>query len=182
MEHTCFTHNISDLDSTLFCRKKGSILSTKNENGTVSSSFQFSPKNQKKITKFISEFTETKNQYLLSESPARLIFKQDDKYDVFFHRFESKDQIQWENMSQVLIAYVEDEADLKEHLDFMSQYAAVAIVQGRSNTFRFMIGSKNPQFSDSDEPKFDKSIDLIDIQSFKKDFFKASNHNINIYL
>lgn len=174
MEHSCFTHNISDLDSTLFSRKKGSALSNVNENGTVSSSFQFSPKNQKKISKFISEFTETKNQLLLSESPARLMFKQEDKYDILFHIFDSKDQVHWENMSQVLIVYVEDEADLKEHLEFMSQYAAVAIVQGRSNTFRFMIGTKNPKFSDSEGPHFERSADLIDIQSFSKDFFKAS--------
>lgn len=176
MEHSCFTHNISDLDSTLFSRKKGSILSNVNDNGTVSSCFQFSPKNQKKISKFINEFTEAKNQLLLSESPARLMFRQEDKYDILFHIYDSKEQVQWENMSQVLIVYVEDDVDLKEHTEFMSQYAAVAIVQGRTNTFRFMIGTKNPKFSGFEDPLFERNVDLTDIQTFSKDFFKASKH------
>ena len=170
MEHAWFTHNIPDLDSTLFGRKNANL----NDSGIVSSSFQFSPKNHKKLSIFLNEFTEAKNQLFLSESPAKLIFKQEDKYDIFFHIFETKDQIQWESKSQVLIVYIEDNAELKEHIDILSQYAAVAVVQGRANTFRFLIGTKNHQFSDFQCPCFESGLDLIDICTFSKEFNKAS--------
>lgn len=170
MEHAWFTHNIPDLDSTLFGRKKANL----NDSVIVSSNFQFSPKNQKKLSGFLNEFTEAKNQLVLSESPAKLIFKQEDKYDIFFHIFETKDQIQWESKSQVLIVYIEDNAELKDHIDILSQYAAIAVVQGRSNTFRFLIGTKNNYFSDVNCPCFESGLDLIDIGAFSKEFNKAS--------
>lgn len=174
MEHAWFTHNIPDLDSTVFGRKNGATIPNLNDCGIVCSNFQFSPKNQKKISSFLNEFTEAKNQMVLSESPAKLIFKQEDKFDIFFHIFESKDQIQWESKSQVLIVYIEDNIDLKDNIDILSQYAAVAVVQGRSNTFRFLIGTKNHQFSDVKGPCFETGLDLVDISAFSKEFNKAS--------
>lgn len=176
MEYACFTHNISDLDSTLFGRKRGSFISNVNESGIVSSSFQFAPKNQKKLSFFINEFTDAKNQLLLSESPAKLVFKQEGKYDLFYHIFESKDQIHWENKSQLLIVYIEDSIDLKDHESLLSQYAAVAVVQGRANTFRFFIVTKNQQFADLQSQFFESDIDLIDLSSFSKEFNKASKN------
>lgn len=178
MECACFTHNISDLDSTLFGRKNGTTILNLNDSGVFSSRFQFSPKNQKKLSLFLNEFTEAKNQLALSESPAKLIFKQEDKYDLFFHIFESKDQIQSESKSQVLVVYIEDNAELKDHIDILSQYAAIAVVQGRSNTFRFLIGTKNQQFSDIQSPCFESCLDLIDICAFSKEFNKASKKRI----
>lgn len=171
MEHTNFTHNISDLDSTLFNRKKRSA----NENGLVSSSFQFSPKNQKRLSGFLIEFSESKNQFLLSESPAKLFLRQDEKRDIFFHVFDTKDQIQWENKSQILIVYVEDDLDLKEHYQFLSHYSAVAVVQGgRSNTFRYIVGTRNSHFSNLEDWSLESCPDLVDIRTFGNNFYKTS--------
>lgn len=174
IDHAYFTHNISDLDSTLFTSKGASIMANANEGSIVSSNFQFSPKNQKKLSYFINEFTEAKNQLVLSESPAKLICKHEDKHDLFFHVFESEEQIQLESKSQILIVYVEDDADLTHYAAILSEYAAVAVVQGRSNAFRFLIGSKRNQFSDVDVPCFESDSDLMDLHNFSKDFNKAS--------
>lgn len=176
MEYSHFTNNLNILDSTLFSRKKRSILPSLNENGIVRTNFQFSPKTQKRLSGFINEFIEARNQFLLSESPAKLMFKQEEKWDIFFHTFDKKEQINSENRSQVLIVYVEDEVDLKDHFEFLSNYSAVAVVQGgRSSTFRFMVGTSNPQFSDADAPFFETGQDLVDICLFSKTFYKASN-------
>jgi hypothetical protein len=181
MEYASFTHNISDLDSTLFGWKSGSIIPNVNDSGIVSSNFQFLAKNQKKLSLFINEFTEAKNQLILSESPGKLMFKQEDRFDTFFHVFDSEDQIRWENKSQVLVVYIEDDVDLKKHVDLLSQYSAIATVQGRSNTFRFLIGTKNHPFSDVDSSCFESDIDLIDLGSFTKNFNKARKIFIIIY-
>ena len=79
MEHTFYTSNTADLDST---------FSIKNENVTISSNIQFLPKNQKKLSYFINEFFETRNQLLLSESPANLLFKKEDNRDLYYHIFD----------------------------------------------------------------------------------------------
>lgn len=177
LEHSNFTNNISILDSTLFSHKKRSIIPSLNEDGIVSTSFQFSPKNQKRLSGFISEFIEARNQFILSESPAKLLFKQEEKWDIFFHVYDTKKQIQSENKSQVLIAYVEDEVDLKDNYDLLSEYSAVAIVQGggRSSTFRFIIGTNRPHISGIDASFYEAGQDLADIRSFMKEFYKASN-------
>lgn len=181
MGNSFVTHNTSDFDATLFSSKRRSIIPGSDENGAMSSSFQFSPKNQKKLSNFINEFTEAKNQFLLSESPAKLLFKKDDYKDIFFHVYDSQDQIPWESRSSILILYLEDENNLKDYIQSLQYYTAVAIVQGRSNNFRFTIATKNSNFSDWNVSFCETEIDLKDINSFVKDFYKSSNFFIQNY-
>ena len=169
------THNISDFDATLFSPKRRSHVPLSDEHGTLSSCFQFAPKNQKKLLAFIGEFTDARNQFLLKESPAKMLFKKDDYKDVFFHVYESQDQILYENRSPILILYLEDEDNLKYFSQLMSYYVAVAIVQGRSNAFRFTIATKNNQFSNLNDIFYEPGLDLKESNSFIKDFYKSSN-------
>lgn len=175
MGNSFVTHNTSDFDATLFSPKRQSNIPRSEENVTLNSCFQFSPKNQKKLSAFINEFTEARNQFLLSESPAKMLYKKDDYKDVFFHVYESHDQIILESRSPILILYLEDENDLKEYSQALQNYMAVAIVQGRSNTFRFTIATKNTQFSDLHGSFYETSLDLKGANSFIKDFYKSSN-------
>lgn len=172
MGNSFVTHNTSDFDGTLFSPKRQSNI---HENGTLNSCFQFSPKNQKKLSAFINEFTEARNQFLLFESPAKMVYKKDDYKDVFFHVYESHDHIIWESRSPILILYLEDEDDLKEYSRTLQDYMAVAIVQGRSNTFRFTIATQNTQFSDLNESFYETGLDLKGAHLFFKDFYKSSN-------
>jgi hypothetical protein len=176
MGNSFVTHNISDFDATLFSPKRQSSIPYKKEKGTMSSCFQFLPKNQKKLPQFIKEFTEARNQFLLSESSAKMLFKKDDNKDVFFHIYESHNQIMWESRSPILILYLEDEDNLKEYSQLLHEYIAVAIVQGRSNNFRFTIATKNNHFSDLNDIFYEIDLDLKDVNSFIKYFYKSSNH------
>lgn len=177
MNQALFTHDISNLDSTLFCRKRLSTFSCITDKNVISSNFKFSPKNQKKLTSFIAEFTEIKNQFILSDSPAKLMFKQENDKDIFFHIFESKELVQWKNKSPVVIIYVEDNINLSDHIEFLSEYSAVAIVQGRLNAFRFLIRTKHLDFSESASPSFETEMDLNDMFTFNRNFHKAGNLN-----
>ena len=166
IEQSSKTYNDSDLKSIFFGRELGA---------EIRGSFRFSPKNHKRLPGFISEFSDARNQFLLSESPAKLMFKQEEKWDIFFHIFDSKDQIKSINKSQVLIVHVEEEVDLKEHYNFLSQYTAIAVVQGgRSNSYRFIVGTSNSQFSNFNTSFFEPGRDLENICSFSKDFYRAS--------
>lgn len=168
------THNTSDFDATFFSPKRQSNASNCDNNMTLSSCFQFSPKNEKKISAFINEFTDARNQYLLSELSAKLIFKKDDYKDIFFHVYKFQDQINFESMSPILILYVEDEDKIENFLDLIQEYQVVAIVQGHCNNFRFTIATKNSQFSDLKDNFFETELDLKDTISFIKDFYKSS--------
>ena len=100
------------------------------------SSFQFSPKNQKKLSNFINEFNEAKNQRSTFRITHKIVvFKKDDYKDIFFHVYDSQDQIP-KSRSSILILYLEDENNLKDYIQSLQYYTAVAIVQGRSNNFR----------------------------------------------
>lgn len=180
MGNSFVTHNTSDFDATLFSPKRQSNIPRSEGNGTMSSCFQFSPKNQKKISAFINEFTEARNQFLLSESPAKMLFKKDDFKDVFFHVYESSDEIFWESRSPILILYLEDEDNLDKYSQLLHEYMAIAIVQGRSNNFRFTIATKSEQFSDLSDIFYETGLDLKDANLFVKDFYKSSN-NFNFY-
>lgn len=174
MEKACFTRNISDLDSTLFSLKKSSNNSKIDEDGIVSSCFQFCPKNQKKLVNFLNEFSEAKNQNILSESPAKLIFKQEDRYDVFFHVYEDANQIHKDCKSPIAIVYVEDQVNILAHSEFLADYDTVVIVQGRCNTLRFLLGTRISKLDETVCPVYSSEPELLDIKSFSKIFFKAS--------
>lgn len=170
MEHTFYTSNTADLDST---------FSIKNENVTISSNIQFLPKNQKKLSYFINEFFETRNQLLLSESPANLLFKKEDNRDLYYHIFDKDAFISWENRSQVLLVYLEGEVDLKNYSEHISQYASVILVQGRLGSFRTVILTKSQRFSMLDEECFDFECSFMNNSDFSRHLMKSSK-NFNI--
>ena len=182
MGNSFVTHNTSDFDATLFSSKRQSNITCSDDNGAISSCFQFSPKNPKKLTAFINEFTEARNQFLLSESPAKLLFKKDDYRDIFFHVYDAQDQIPCESRSPILILYLEDDSNVKDYIQSLHEYMAVAIVQGRSNTFRFTIATKNNQFSDLKGIFYETELNLKDINSFLKIFSKSSNFHYYYYI
>ena len=136
MEQACFTLNRSDLDSL-----------------NLSNSLRFLPKNQKRTTSFFHEFTEARNQLLLSESPAKLLFQRtgDDNRDLLYHVFSRVQFEAWNQNSQspVAIVYVEEdeEVQFEAYMGLLSEYAAVAIIQGRQQTYRFCIRTRSTHFS-----------------------------------
>lgn len=169
MDYACFTNNLSELDSGLFGRKKSSSCLL-NET-SINSSFQFLPKNQKKLSAFINEFTEARNQYILSESPAALLFRRDEGRDMFYHVFTADQFAAWESKSPVAIVYTEEGADIASHLGYLSGYEAVAVVQSRMNGFRFCVRHRNVAFHAGS--CFEAKAELQPLHLFSRDFGKA---------
>jgi hypothetical protein len=136
------------------------------------SSYQFAPKNAKRLRGFLNDFTEARNQHLLSESPALLRFKRVDDRDVHFHTFSSDDFMGWEHRSPIAIVFAEDGVnDVIERLGLFEEYHAVAVVQSRLGGYRFCIRTKSG--CDSGAELCERSSNLESLSAFQKAFNRA---------
>lgn len=184
IDHALFTNNLSEIDSALFGKNRTTPSTSLSSNtGTISTNYKFLPKNQKKLTPFLSEFAEARSQFILSESPAKLRKRQLDGRDLSYHIFNSQDYEDWENKSRVAIVYTEEDegTNLNNFLsNHLADYTAVAIVQQKSNKFRFCLRTKN-SLNLADRKFIQTSTDLKSIDQFMKEFHSASKILFNIF-
>lgn len=171
MEQACFTLNRSDIDSSLIGLKKSNSCLL-NEAFISNSSLRFLPKNQRKISSFFNDFTEARNQFILSESPAKLLFQRDDGRDIFYHAFNRAQFESWNSKSPVAVIFLEEdnEIDFESYMGLLGDYQAVAIIQGRQQKYRFCIRSRKTQFNQSGE---ECQLHLHNLNAFIGTFKKA---------
>lgn len=174
MEEACFTLNRTDIDSSLLGLKRStSRLSSAEPAATyVNNNLRFLPKNQKKFSAFYNEFTEARNQFILSESPAKLFFQRDDHRDIFYHLFNREEFEAWTNRSPVAILFLEEghEVPFEGFMSFLAEYEAVAIVQARGSTFRFCVRTRDAKFQEAKQESTAQHLRALSqfIQYFKK--------------
>ena len=172
MEQACFTLNRADIDSSLLGLKRSSS-GLLNEAAYINSSLRFLPKNQKKFSAFYNEFTEARNQFILSESPAQLLFQRDDGRDIFYHLFSRGDFENWTGRSPIAVLFLEEESEVPfdSYMSFLADYEAVSIVQARGQKYRFCIRTRDTKFNGSDLD--DAQLHLQSLSQFNSLFKKS---------
>jgi hypothetical protein len=171
MEHACFTLNRGDIDSSLLGLKKSSSgLLT--EAAYINNNLRFLPKNQKKFSTFYTEFTEARNQFILSESPAQLLCERNDGRDIFYHLFNQSDFETWTGRSPIAVLFLEEESEVsfESFMSFLADYEAVAIVQARNQKYRFCIRTRDAKFNGHEMEEYQLHLQSLPqiISLFKK--------------
>lgn len=182
MEQACFTLNRADIDGSLIGLKKSNSGLLNNEAFISNSSLRFLPKNQRKISAFFKEFTEARNQFILSASPAKLLFQRDDGRDIFYHAFNRTEFEAWTSKSPVAVIFLEEgnEIGFESYMSSLGEYEAVAIVQGRQQKYRFCVRSRKTQFKQSTEDCC--QLHLQNLNTFITNLKKSGKKGLVFYL
>ncbi len=174
MEQACFTLNRADIDGSLLGLKK-SASGLLNEAAYINNHLRFLPKNQKKFAAFYNEFMEARNQFILSESPAQLLFQRDEERDMFYHLFNQGDFESWTGRSPVAVLFLEEESDelaFDAYMNYLAEYEAIAIVQARAHKYRYCIRTRDLKFT-RHETIDDSQLHLQSLSRFLSNFKRS---------